>query len=200
MLFAIALVAYKLPARSLSDEPIQARDGPSKLGRIDFVGAFMLAGTIATFLGALSLGGQELPWSHPIVIGLLLGSIVLGAVFVSYEVNVAVEPIFPPALVAQRDVALPYAVNALQLGAQIGVRSSTSLICNPLITNLGQMMYSVPLYFRVTQGSSNTIAGLHLVPAVFGNTLGGLLAGWLITRFVPCPVDRCCYIVPNLAY
>ncbi|KAA8576111.1 hypothetical protein EYC84_006273 [Monilinia fructicola] len=164
MLFAIALVAYKLPARSLSDEPIQARDGPSKLGRIDFVGAFMLAGTIATFLGALSLGGQELPWSHPIVIGLLLGSIVLGAVFVSYEVNVAVEPIFPPALVAQRDVALPYAVNALQLGAQIG------------------MMYSVPLYFRVTQGSSNTIAGLHLVPAVFGNTLGGLLAGWLITR------------------
>ncbi|KAI9650714.1 hypothetical protein NHQ30_000737 [Ciborinia camelliae] len=164
MLFAIALVAYKLPDRSLSNEPIQAKDGPSKLRRIDFVGAFMLTGTIGAFIGALSLGGQALPWFHPTVIGLLLGSIVLGAVFVTYEVNVATEPIFPPALVIQRDVAASYAINALQLGAQCG------------------MMYSVPLYFRVTQGSSNTTAGLHISPAVFGNTTGGLIAGWLITR------------------
>ncbi|APA06986.1 hypothetical protein sscle_02g017560 [Sclerotinia sclerotiorum 1980 UF-70] len=164
MLFAIVLVAYKLPTRSLSDEPIHADDGPSRLRRIDFVGAFMLTGTIAAFLAALSLAGQALPWSHPIVIGLLLGSVLLGAVFVSYEIKVATEPIFPPALAIQRDVAASYAINALQLGAQVG------------------MMYSVPLYFRVTQGSSNTTAGLHLFPAVFGNTTGGLLAGWLISR------------------
>ncbi|KAF7949948.1 uncharacterized protein EAE97_003457 [Botrytis byssoidea] len=151
MLFAIAL-------------PIQAKDGPSKLRRIDFVGAFLLTGTIAAFLGSLSLGGQALPWSHPTVLGLLLGSVVLGAIFVGYEVKVAAEPIFPPALAVQRDVATSYAINALQLSAQVG------------------MMYSVPLYFRVTQGSSNTTAGLHLFPAVFGNTTGGLLAGWLITR------------------
>lgn len=44
------------------------------------------------------------------------------------------------------------------------------------------MMYSVPLYFRVTQNSNNTTAGSHLFPAVVGNAIGGLLAGAYITR------------------
>jgi MFS family permease len=44
------------------------------------------------------------------------------------------------------------------------------------------MMYTVPLYFRVTQNSTNTAAGAHLFPAVLGNTVGGLLAGYTIQR------------------
>jgi MFS family permease len=43
-------------------------------------------------------------------------------------------------------------------------------------------MYTVPLYFRVTQNSTNTAAGAHLFPAVLGNTVGGLLAGYTIQR------------------
>lgn len=45
-----------------------------------------------------------------------------------------------------------------------------------------QMMFSVPLYFRVTENASLTRAGSHLFPAVVGNTFGALLAGFLITR------------------
>lgn len=44
------------------------------------------------------------------------------------------------------------------------------------------MMYSIPLYFRATQGSSNTVAGSHLFPAVLGNTVGGLLVGFTIQK------------------
>jgi MFS family permease len=44
------------------------------------------------------------------------------------------------------------------------------------------MMYSVPLYFKATQFTSNTEAGAHLFPAVLGNTLGGLLAGFIIQK------------------
>lgn len=43
-------------------------------------------------------------------------------------------------------------------------------------------MYTVPLYFRATQSSSNTVAGTHLFPAVLGNTVGGLLSGFLIQK------------------
>lgn len=43
-------------------------------------------------------------------------------------------------------------------------------------------MFSVPLYFRVTTNASNTVAGAHLLPAVLGNTVGGLIAGHLIRR------------------
>lgn len=44
------------------------------------------------------------------------------------------------------------------------------------------MMYSIPLYFRATQNSSNTTAGSHLFPAVLGNTVGGLLVGFIIQK------------------
>lgn len=46
------------------------------------------------------------------------------------------------------------------------------------------MMYSVPLYFQVTQRSSSTIAGAHLFPAVVGNTIGALAVGYLIKKYV----------------
>jgi MFS family permease len=44
------------------------------------------------------------------------------------------------------------------------------------------MMFSVPLYFRVTKNISNAEAGSHLLPAVLSNTFGGLLAGFVIQR------------------
>jgi hypothetical protein len=120
MLVAIILVAAKLPAHSTSDV-VQSETEHSRLRRIDFFGAFLLASTVTSFLGALSLGGQTFPWSHPIVIGLLLGSILLSISFVFYENKYAAEPIFPPALLVRREVAAPYAILALQTGAQVGV-------------------------------------------------------------------------------
>ena len=43
-------------------------------------------------------------------------------------------------------------------------------------------MFTVPLYFQVTAKVSLTDAGAHLVPAVFGNAIGGLLSGVIIKR------------------
>ncbi len=47
-----------------------------------------------------------------------------------------------------------------------------------------QLMYFVPLYFQITGGVSSTLAGLHLVPGVVGNAVGGLVAGHFIRRQV----------------
>ncbi|RFU32551.1 hypothetical protein B7463_g3771, partial [Scytalidium lignicola] len=165
MLVAIALVALKLPNEtSTKGSPIQIKGQPSKLRRIDFVGAFLVALTISSLLGALSLGGQNLPWSHPIVIGLGVSSIILGGIFVTYEVKYALEPVFPPLLLLRRDVATSYAVAALQGAAQLG------------------MMFSVPLYFQVTQEASIAQAGSYLFPAVLGNTVGTIIAGIVIQK------------------
>jgi len=38
------------------------------------------------------------------------------------------------------------------------------------------------MYFQVTEYATNTIAGLHLIPAVLGNTIGALTAGYMIAR------------------
>lgn len=45
-------------------------------------------------------------------------------------------------------------------------------------------MFSVPLYFQVTQKVSNSVAGAHLFPSVFGNALGGVFCGYFIKRYV----------------
>jgi hypothetical protein len=165
MLVAIILVAIGLPSGAgASDTPPPPKGQPSKLRRIDFPGAFLLATTILCLLGGLSLGGQNLPWPHPLVLGLLASSVILGALFVLFEIYCTEEPIFPPQLLVMRDVAAPYAIMALQSISQ------------------PSMMYTVPLYFRVTQNSSNAVAGSHLFPAVIGNTVGGLLAGFVIQK------------------
>jgi hypothetical protein len=44
------------------------------------------------------------------------------------------------------------------------------------------MMFSVPLYFRVTQNISNAEAGSHLLPAILSNTFGSILAGYVIQK------------------
>ncbi|KAH8816386.1 major facilitator superfamily domain-containing protein [Xylogone sp. PMI_703] len=162
MLVAIALVALKLPGDTSAKN--QTKGQPSKLRRIDFVGALLVALTISSLLGALSLGGQNLPWSHPIVIGLGLGSIILGSIFVTYEIRYALEPVFPPLLLLRRDVVTSYAISALQSAAQLG------------------MMFSVPLYFQVTQEASIAQAGSYLFPAVLGNTVGTIIAGIIIQK------------------
>lgn len=44
------------------------------------------------------------------------------------------------------------------------------------------MMSSVPLYFQVTQRAKPGEAGAYLVPAVVGNTVGGLITGIYINK------------------
>lgn len=52
-------------------------------------------------------------------------------------------------------------------------------------------MFSVPLYFQITARSSNTESGAHLVPAVVGNAIGGIISGVLIKRCVRPRITRC---------
>ena len=120
---AIILVAFRLPAHteSPSVSTVQVKGQPSKLRRVDFVGAFGLALTIVSLLTALSLGGQDYPWVHPYVIIPGVTSVAAGIFFVVWETKYALEPVFPPSLIVQRDVATAYAVSALQLAAQSSV-------------------------------------------------------------------------------
>jgi formate/nitrite transporter FocA (FNT family) len=45
-------------------------------------------------------------------------------------------------------------------------------------------MLLVPMYFQVSAHATLTNAGAHLMPSVIGNAVGGLLAGYIIKRFI----------------
>ncbi|KAM0321785.1 hypothetical protein ACHAQA_009881 [Verticillium albo-atrum] len=171
-MFALLLCMAYLPSNTKParpnppglEQPAKPSTARSTLSRIDWIGAALLALTILAFLAPIEIGGSKIPWSHPLIPALLGASAVLAALFALAEARWAVDPIFPLSLLRQRDVVLSYAIILLQTAAQLG------------------LMFAVPLYFQVTQRTSNTVAGAHLFPAVAGNAVGGILAGLLIKR------------------
>lgn len=81
--------------------------------RIDFTGAMLLVVAISVQLLGLSLGGNELPWSSPWVIGLILGSLVLFALFLRVEATTKSMPVIPLRMLKGRLPLLTQTANVL---------------------------------------------------------------------------------------
>ncbi|KAH7258700.1 major facilitator superfamily domain-containing protein [Fusarium solani] len=160
-IFAASMVICGLLLPSTSHDTQESSIG-SRLARIDALGALLLGATVLSLMMPLEIGGQKIPWSHPIIFALFVAGIVLAVAFVLVESRWAKEPIFPLRLLRNAQVTKSYLMVAAQAGAQLA------------------MMYTVPIYFQVTQRVSSTIAGAHLFPAVIGNTIGGIAAGIII--------------------
>lgn len=58
-------------------------------------------------------------------------------------------------------------------------------------------MLTVPIYFQVTARASVTAAGAHLIPAVCGNAIGGLIRGVYIIRCSTSPQEAQINLIIN---
>ncbi|KAI0123937.1 major facilitator superfamily transporter [Xylariales sp. AK1849] len=132
--------------------------------RIDLAGILLLGLSILTLMLPIELGGVKVSWTHPFIFMLFGVGAILLLLFVATEAWWATNPVFPIRLLKNREILACYFVIGTISAAQ------TALV------------FSVPLYFQITQRVSNTVAGAHLFPAVFGNAIGGLAAGRLIRR------------------
>lgn len=100
----------------------------TKLRRIDFFGSLTLVLTVGSLLLGLSLKStEELPWSHPLIWGLISSSGVWGVIFVLVEIRVAAYPVMPIRLIRQRT---PLAVSLANFFVSVAAFS---------------MLYNVPL-------------------------------------------------------
>lgn len=158
------LVSVKLKIAQTTTADITKEGKASRLRHVDFLGIGLLGTAIIVITGLLDQGGKSFPWRSWVTVIMAGGGFLLLLTFVLVEAYVAKEPIFPLGILQRRNVAASYLIGSLQVTAQLG------------------MMFSIPLYFQVTQRASATAAGGHLVPAVVGNTLGGLVAGIFIQR------------------
>jgi EmrB/QacA subfamily drug resistance transporter len=130
---------------------------------IDWAGAGILAlGTTALLLG-LVWGGREYPWASAEVIGALLASVALLAVFGFFERRVR-EPILPFALLRNQTVASSVACMALVGAAMFGTISF------------------VPLFVQGVIGTSATSSGVVLTPLMLGAVITSFLSGQLVSR------------------
>ena len=76
---------------------------------------------ILALLLPISIGGVNVPWSHPIVGCLVVISGLLLVLFIAVEKRQE-EPILPLEIFHSRDAVLSFLIMGLQTAAQLGVR------------------------------------------------------------------------------
>lgn len=154
------LVASSILVAIKVDIPVKDSD-TARIKRVDFLGAITLVLTLVTLLLGLNTGGNQLPWTHPLVlISLPLSAVFLG-IFIYVEAKVATEPMIPVKLLLHRTVAASCLTNWFTTMVVFG------------------LLFYLPLYFQV-QGLSATAAGARLIPQAIGTSVGSLGCGFIM--------------------
>jgi EmrB/QacA subfamily drug resistance transporter len=130
---------------------------------MDYLGALLLAGTLASVVLFTSLGGTTWAWSSPKIIALIALSIVCLPAFLWVESR-ADEPILPLSLFRNHTFSVTSAIGFIVGFALFGA-----------ITYL-------PLYLQVAKGSSPTKSGLQLTPLMAGLLITSIVSGQVISR------------------
>ncbi|KAK4031461.1 major facilitator superfamily domain-containing protein [Parachaetomium inaequale] len=133
--------------------------------KVDFTGAFLLVIAISLQLVGLSLGGNELPWSSPWVVGSLVGSLGLLGLFLVVEAKTRAIPVIPLRL----------------LHGKLPALIQFSNICVGL--SAYAYLFNLPLFFQVVLLDSATTAGGRLAIPSLATPIGGLIAGIVMSRW-----------------
>lgn len=133
----------------------------ARIDRVDFLGALTLILCLVTLLLGLNTGGNQVPWTHPLVLVTLPASAVFLGLFIYIEARVATEPVIPVKLLLNRTVASACLSNWLTMMVAYG------------------FLFYLPIYLQV-QGLSTTAAGLRLIPQSIGMSIGSFGSGLAI--------------------
>lgn len=133
----------------------------AKLKQVDFLGAITLVSTLVLLLLGLNAGGNQVAWTHPLVLTSLPLSVVSLGVFIYVEANVASKPVIPVRLLLDRTVFSACLTNWFSTMSMFG------------------LFFYLPLFFQI-QGLSATAAGARLIPQAVGMSLGSLGSGILM--------------------
>jgi hypothetical protein len=124
LLFAFLLCFLYLPnTSSTTPDKDFGLSNANRLAEIDFLGSGVLSLLILAFMLPMEIGGTKIPWSHPLISSLFALAAILLFFFVLTEKWWAKQPILPLQLFERRDIVASFFIMALQVAAQIGVRS-----------------------------------------------------------------------------
>jgi MFS family permease len=128
----------------------------------DLAGSFFLSLSVAFLILGFNLGGNILPWDHPLIISSLVIAFISACLLLWVESR-AIRPVMPLGMLSKAPRANLVFSNFFSM---IGVN---------------HIIFNAPLYFQAVHGDSPTIAGFRLgVPAIF-TTLTGVSVGFYLT-------------------
>ena len=125
---------------------------------IDYLGAAVIVGSVTSLLLYTAWAGPDEGWTSPPALTLLIGGLLLAALFVLVE-HRAAEPIIPMRL----------------------FRNSTFTVSNLFGFLIGAAMFGVmvfiPVYLQIVKGLSPTESGLGMLPMMVGLFTTSILGG-----------------------
>ncbi|GAA3133082.1 MFS transporter [Streptosporangium carneum] len=130
---------------------------------VDLPGIVLLGAAAACLVLTTTWGGAVYPWSHPVVIGLVIAAAALLALWWRVERRAA-EPVLPLRL---------FGLRAFNVASLIGFAVGFAMF--------GSLTY-MPLFLQVVQGVSPTLSGIHLLPMMAGMLVTSIVSGQIITR------------------
>lgn len=161
-LISLTIVSFRFKTIG-AHVPRSRSDAKSSISRIDFLGAGLLVSTLVLFLLGITVGGNVVPWSHPLACAPLPLSLAFFCAFIYVERSVAREPVLPLHYLKDR-----------------------TILCACLTTWFFHLahypiVFYVPIYYRA-RGVSTTRAGTALIPIGVTLPLGSLTAGLVSSR------------------
>ncbi|KAI8074876.1 major facilitator superfamily-domain-containing protein [Gongronella butleri] len=157
---------YKLTNFNLKEqmEAGETFDLWKRLKQVDYAGALTVVLAVVSFLLATSMGGNIVPWSHPLVVAGIVTAVVLAVLFCFVEKNWALNPLMPWSIISSRT---PLACASVNFWLVMATQST---------------IYLIPLFFQVILGYSPTKGGLYYLPKVGAISIGSLYAGKYMSR------------------
>jgi EmrB/QacA subfamily drug resistance transporter len=149
----IGLLAIWIARRALGHLPVKG-----VAHHIDYLGSALMATATVSLLLALTWGGHRFPWLSAPILGLVLASVVLYALFLRQQ-STAREPVLP-----------------LSLFANPVIRMTSILGFTIMVINVGTAVY-VPLYLEFVRGMNAYDSGLVLIALMVGVVGGALITG-----------------------
>ena len=129
--------------------------------RIDYPGALLIVAAVLCVLLVTTTGGNEVPWTSPVIAGLSAAALVFGVLAVLQELR-ASEPILPPRLFQNRVYVVANLINVLVT-----------------VSLLGSITF-LPLFLQLVYGLGAGDSGLMLMPLTISQVVGAISTGRLV--------------------
>ncbi|KAL4804556.1 major facilitator superfamily domain-containing protein [Aspergillus unguis] len=140
----------------------------SKLLQLDPIGTLLVLASVTCYILAMQYGGQTYPWSHSIVIGLIVGWIAILAALVGWEFYMGESAMSTPRLVKRH--AIPSAVGFFFFGSYIVV------------------IYYIPTYFQSIKDATAIGSGVRNLPFIIAVSIFTVVSGISISATgLPAP-------------
>ncbi|EFX01400.1 efflux pump antibiotic resistance protein [Grosmannia clavigera kw1407] len=158
----LVFIFYRTPAWY---KPAEA-SWQEKLLQMDPVGTALALAAIIAYIIAMQYGGQTEPWNSSKVIGLLVGFVLITAVFVAWEIYAGERAMMPSRIMKQRVVWF----NSLWAFLLIGAYFTT--------------VYYLPVYFQSIHNLSPTASGVRSLPLILTTSVAIVILGMTVKYFV----------------